>query len=101
MKYLINQSKLKLIILKYLDREFEPDFGWVDHEYYQNELDETATVLFYVNDDLRYYFELNNLYIFSDDEEKLNSLFGDKWLPIFIEWFESHTGLNVEKNATF
>jgi hypothetical protein len=121
MKILISENRVNQIIRKYLDDAFTPDYGWgnfLRHGSYQEVVDRYGDIVFFLNniDSYIYYgcnagagpedkfFEgyghLNHykcplLSIYPRASETLTSLFGDRWLPVFKEWFEENTGLEV------
>ena len=100
MKYIISESKIESAIRKYLDDNYYPDYGWSEHGYYKLEFDKYNGEYFNINDGTAYeivklrenHGNLLTVYKFED----LDAYFGNKWEPIFIEWFEGHTGLKVD-----
>jgi len=110
MKYIITESKYHEVILNYLDKAVYPDYNWGPelHEFYRDEIDEYGAHDFYINDVVGYsYFgvyggrdESEYIYLLLIQPwlgEQLNSLFGSRWKPIFKEWFEKNSGLEVRK----
>lgn len=121
MKIIISENRVNQVIRKYLDDTFTPDYGWNEntrHGSYREDVDKYGDIVFFLNhrDSYIYYgcnagagpedkfFEsygyLNNykcplLSIYPYASGTLTSLFGDRWLPIFKEWFEENTGLEV------
>ena len=121
MQIIITENRINQIIRKYLDETFYPDYGWNEntrHGSYQEDVDRYGDVVFFINDVDSYiyygcnanagpedeffagYGHLHNyecplLSIYPSVGEKLTSLFGDKWLPVFKEWFEENSGLEV------
>ena len=116
MKYIITESKLESASISYLDENFYPDYGWQDN--YQEMIDKWGDLVFYINDVDSYiyygcnanggpedeffagYGHLHNykcplLLIYPRVGQELTSLFGDKWKPVFKEWFEEKSGLHV------
>jgi len=122
MRIIISENRVNQVIRKYLDDVYYPDYGWYENDRagtYQDDVDKFGDVFFYIDDVEAYvyygcnansknhkYFDshghLGNykcplLLIFPSVSERLRELFGDKWKPIFKEWFESNTGLKVEQ----
>jgi hypothetical protein len=123
MKILITENRVNQIIRKYLDDSFTPDYGWYENMRatdgtYQDDVDKWGDLVFFINDLASYiyygcnanagpedeffapYGHLHNykcplLSIYPRQSETLTSLFGNKWLPVFKEWFEENTGLEV------
>jgi len=110
MKYIITESKYHDVIINYLDKAVHPDYGW-NWEFYRDEIDNYGACDFHINDIVGYsYF---GVYGGRDDSEymylllltpwlseQLNSLFGPLWKPIFKEWFEKNSGLEVKRMET-
>jgi hypothetical protein len=121
MKIIISENRVNQIIRKYLDETFYPDYGWNEntrHGSYQEDVDRYGDVVFFINDVDSYiyygcnanagpedeffagYGHLHNykcplLLIYPRVGQELTSLFGDKWKPVFKEWFEEKSGLHV------
>jgi len=120
MKVIISENRVNQIIRKYLDETFTPDYGWgnnLRHDSYQEVVDRYGDVVFFINDADSYiyfgcnandygdeyfadYGHLHNyecplLSVYPHQSETLTSLFGNKWLPVFKEWFEENTKLEV------
>lgn len=121
MQIIITENRINQIIRKYLDETFYPDYGWNEntrHGSYQEDVDRYGDLVFFINDQDSYiyygcnanagpedeffagYGHLHNykcplLLVYPSVGEKLTSLFGDKWLPVFKEWFEENSGLEV------
>jgi hypothetical protein len=121
MKIIINENKVNEIIRKHLDKTFYPDYGWNEntrHGSYQEDVDRYGDLVFFINDLDSYiyygcnanagpedeffagYGHLHNykcplLLVYPGVSEKLTSLFGSMWKPVFKEWFEENTGLEV------
>jgi hypothetical protein len=121
MKVIITEHRVDKIIRKYLDDDYYPDFGWGDN--YQEMVDKFGDLVFFINDMGSYvyygcnanagpqnkffedYGSLHNykcplLSIYPRVGEELTSLFGNRWLPVFKEWFEENTGLKVTQIIT-
>lgn len=121
MKVIISENRVNQIIRKYLDETFYPDYGWNEntrHGSYQDDVDRYGELVFFINDTDSYiyygcnanagpedeyfagYGQLHNyecplLSVYPRASETLTSLFGNKWLPVFKEWFEDNTKLEV------
>jgi hypothetical protein len=122
MKVVITESRLESLIIDYLNDSYYPDYGWKGNSKsdigYQDEVDKWGDVLFFVDDRESYiyygcnanagpedeffagYGHLHNykcplLLIYPRVGQELTSLFGNRWLSVFKEWFEEKTGLEV------
>ena len=121
MKVIISENRIDKVIRKYLDDTYYPDYGWNEntrHGSYQEDVDRYGDVVFFINDVDSYiyygcnanagpedeffagYGHLHNyecplLLVYPRESETLTSLFGNKWLPVFKEWFEENTKLEV------
>jgi hypothetical protein len=118
MKIIISENRVNQIIRKYLDETFYPDHGWGNPDDYQQDVDKFGDLVFFINDVDSYiyygcnanagpedeffagYGHLHNykcplLSVYPRVSEQLTSLFGEKWLPVFKEWFEENSGLKV------
>ena len=121
MKVIISENRIDKVIRKYLDDTYYPDYGWNEntrHGSYQEDVDRYGDVVFFINDVDSYiyygcnanagpedeffagYGHLHNykcplLLIYPRVGQELTSLFGNKWKPIFKEWFEEKSGLHV------
>jgi hypothetical protein len=121
MKIIIAESKLDSIILNYINdmfpvdeinyTEFEDEDGNFDdsaYSFYFGDYDYGGEIIFrwygkeyWRGDDteiLRHRIERSPVLYFDDsnDFNKLTSMFGDKWEPVFIKWFTKNFGLNVK-----
>jgi len=118
MKVIISENKIDKVIRKYLDETYYPDYGWSNPDVYQTTIKQYGDCDFFINDldsyiyygctagvkddrhfdpndgKLRWY-ECPLLSIYPRVSEELTSLFGNRWLPVFKEWFEENTGLEV------
>lgn len=123
MKIVITENKVDDLIRKWLDNNYIPDYGWYENMRtagtYQDDVDKWGDIVFFINDDDSYiyygcnagegddmvfasYGPLHNydcplLHIYPVIGEKLTSLFGDRWKPVFKQWFEENTGLEVKQ----
>ena len=121
MKVIISENRIDKVIRKYLDDTYYPDYGWNEntrHGSYQKDVDKYGDLVFFINDQDSYiyygcnanagpedeffagYGHLHNykcplLLIYPRVGQELTSLFGDKWKPVFKEWFEEKSGLHV------
>jgi hypothetical protein len=121
MKVIITENRIDKVIRKYLDDTYYPDYGWNEntrHGSYQEDVDRYGDLVFFINDQDSYiyygcnanagpedeffagYGHLHNykcplLLIYPRVGQELTSLFGDKWKPVFKEWFEEKSGLHV------
>jgi hypothetical protein len=106
MKFIITENRVNEVVLNYLNKKVHPDYTWGPelHQFYQDDVEEYGAYDFYINDIVGYtyfgnYFNngyLGLLLIQPWLGEQLNSLFGNRWEPIFKEWFESNSGLEVK-----
>jgi hypothetical protein len=122
MKYIITEDKVRDIILNYIENKYpideinyteghdndgNPDdssyvfyygdyddggnniFGWYGRNYFLNGMDNPTT---------RIRISLSPILYFEDSREidNLNNLFGNKWEPVFIEWFYRNFSLRVK-----
>jgi hypothetical protein len=121
MKVIISENRIDKVIRKYLDDTYYPDYGWNEntrHGSYQEDVDRYGDLVFFINDQDSYiyygcnanggpedeffagYGHLNHykcplLSIYPRVGQELTSLFGNKWKPVFKEWFEEKSGLHV------
>jgi hypothetical protein len=121
MKVIITENRIDKVIRKYLDDTYYPDYGWNEntrHGSYQEDVDKYGDLVFFINDVDSYiyygcnanagpedeffagYGHLHNykcplLLIYPRVGGELTSLFGNRWKPVFKEWFEENTGLEV------
>ena len=122
MKILITENRLHNLILNYIEDAYPvddinytegyDDLGNPDDSsyvfYFGDYDDEDGEIIFrwygenyWDGDDtelLRLRIEQSPMLHFEDsrDSEKLDSLFGDNWKPIFKEWFEKNFDLNIK-----
>jgi|688.fasta_scaffold732691_2 hypothetical protein len=123
MKIVITENKVDNLIRKWLDSEYTPDYGWHENNRsgtYQDDVDKWGDLVFFINDvDSYIYYGCNAnagpedeyfagygplhdydcplLHIYPVVGRKLTSLFGNLWKPIFKQWFEENTGLEVKQ----
>ena len=121
MKIIIAESKLDSIILNYINDMFPiEDIHFTEHmdedgnpddsaySFYFGDYNDGEEIIFrwygkeyWCGDDteiLRHRIEQSPVLYFEDsnDFNKLTSMFGDKWEPVFIKWFTKNFGLNVK-----
>jgi len=106
---IITESKHEEVILNYLNKAVHPDYDWGPelHKFYRDEVTVWGVHDFYINDVVGYSYVGN--YYRKDSEYlyllliqpwlfgQLTSLFGSRWKPIFKEWFEKNSGLEVRE----
>jgi hypothetical protein len=106
---IITESKHEEVILNYLNKVVHPDYDWGPelHKFYRDEVTVWGEHDFYINDVVGYSYVGN--YYRKDSEYlyllliqpwlfgQLTSLFGSRWKPIFKEWFEKNSGLEVRE----
>jgi hypothetical protein len=112
MKYLITESKLESTIHSYLTHYIHPDYNWGPelHDFYREDVKKYGRYDFLINDDIAYTYDGYQGYADSDEVEeigilyilpwlvdKLTTLFGNFWQPVFKDWFEENSGLEVKK----
>jgi hypothetical protein len=110
MKYIITESRYNDIVTNYLDTKVYPDYGWASTEAYIDEMNTFGYIDFYIND-IRVYsyydrysqqgtvhqqMDVKFLIILPSLNKELTDFFGLRWKPIFKEWFETNSGLNVK-----
>jgi hypothetical protein len=104
MKYIITNERLHSLIINYLDSNFVPDYGWSSKEFYEKEILNYNSIEFLINDLYSYYYNASYGYFKKEKvlqietwvSNKLYGLFGEFWIPIFKEWFETNTSLQVK-----
>jgi hypothetical protein len=107
MKLIIPDSKVKNVITNYLNYNIHPDYNWGPDlfDFYEKDVKEYGFHVFYINDAPAYeylgeydgYDFLYRLDIMDFVSDKLTSLFGDLWIPVFKEWFEKNSNLEVRE----
>lgn len=107
MKFLIAENRAQEIIYKYLTDVYYPDYNWGPelHDFYREDVKKHGGYEFEVNDTLAYsYYDDEDydkgLVIAEWLVERLDSLFGNMWQPVFIAWFEDNSGLKVKSIET-
>jgi hypothetical protein len=98
-------------IRSYLTHYIHPDYNWGPdlHDFYQKDVEEYGMYDFLINDDVAYTYhgyqgyedgdveEVGTLYIENWVVNRLSTLFGNFWVPVFKDWFEENSGLKVKK----
>jgi hypothetical protein len=113
MRLIITESKIVNLIRKYLYKDYMPDaFFLFDietpearREFFEGEVEKYGLYDFDINTWTlcTYYGEwdaydyMYHLKMGDKAERQLNSLFGDVWVPVFKDWFEEITGLEVRE----
>jgi hypothetical protein len=95
----IRKDKFEKMVIKYLNRDVEPDYSWGPklHDFYRDDIDRYGSYDFVINDIPSYSYvgEGKQLLIQPHLYERLTNLFGELWVPIFKKWFEDNSGLEV------
>lgn len=102
MKYIISESRFSEFIYDYLTKNYYPDYNWGPelHDFYKKDIAKFGFYDFEINDRRGYAYRgqgRNQLLVREWISEKLNSLFGDAWKPVFVKWFEDNSGLPVKE----
>ena len=122
MKVLITENRLEKLVTDYLDDLYQPDYGWSYPDVYQVGVKHYGDLVFFINDQDSYvYYGCNAgnendrmfdayghlhhyncplLSVYPRVSERLDSVFGNIWKPIFKKWFEENTGLEVTQLTT-
>jgi hypothetical protein len=104
------KESLIKIITTYLDREVEPDYSWGPelYDFHREDVRRYGSFDFQINDKVSYSYGGENrfecqycLYIEDHLSDQLTNLFGNLWIPIFKEWFEMGSGLEVTEMSVF
>jgi hypothetical protein len=121
MKYIISENRVDDIILKYIESTYPVDeINYTEGHDYDGNFDDSSYEFYYGDYDdgeetvfrwygknywhggdtelLRHRIEQSPLLSFDDSREieKLNNLFGNKWKPVFIEWFYRNFSLRIK-----
>jgi len=106
MKYIITESKLNKVIYDYLTDMYYPDYNWGSelHDFYRKDVNEFGSYDFMIDDQTAYVYygtydkdKEGKLEVTSWLSQDLTSVFGNLWIPIFIEWFQENSGLEVKQ----
>jgi hypothetical protein len=103
----LNDEELDELIYKHLTEEYHPDYDWGPelYDFYKEDVRIHGSYEFPINDRIGYaylgewdgYDYLHTLMIAEWLTNELTSLFGDKWIPVFKQWFEDNSGLEVRE----
>lgn len=116
MDFEIGKKRLESLIIKYLEKNYLPDYGWAENSYYKEYTEKWGYVDFPIDDFSEYWYILDPkktiYFVFDNDRKKikhpksliistriskdLNTMFGSFWVDVFRDWFEKNTGLEVE-----
>jgi hypothetical protein len=102
-KNTITESRVNEVIINYFNQRLHPDYdvGFELYDFYQDEIKAFGSYTFTIEDREAYiYFGeyggfKNRLLIEDWIYDDLSQKFGKKWIPLFKEWFEEKTGLEV------
>ena len=124
MKYIITEQqneRLQEIIWRYLNSHLTPYEGWRNRDDYARVVDMDSEIFLHVvdsegwgEDPHMWYSVCDNhsldepipegecpvVTIPSSKSEALYDFFGDRWKPVFLEWFNYNTGLPIIKVDT-
>ena len=104
----LNDEELDELIYKHLTENYYPDYNYWGpelHDFYKEDVRIHGSYEFPINDRIGYaylgewdgYDYLHTLMIAKWLTNELTSLFGDKWIPVFKQWFEDNSGLEVRE----
>ena len=103
----LNDEELDELIYKHLTENYYPDYDWGPelYDFYKEDVRIHGSYEFPINDRIGYaylgewdgYDYLHTLMIAEWLTNELTSLFGDKWIPVFKQWFEDNSGLEVRE----
>jgi len=121
MEYIISENRVNDIILKYIENSYPADeINYTESTDDDGNPDDSSYIFYYGDYDdsyetvFRWYgrnywygddtellkdrIERSPILYFDDSREieKLNNLFGDKWKPVFIEWFYRNFSLRIK-----
>jgi hypothetical protein len=94
------KSDVENLIYGFLQDDFYPDYNWGPElfDFYREDVEKYGSVQFYIHDSEGYvYHDDGTLEIMPWVCKKLNEYFNDLWVPVFKDWFEEHSGLNVDR----
>jgi hypothetical protein len=105
MKIIITENRLNNVILKTIDVAYDPKKMYVEPLLDANDNDENALTYRYDDGELVFMVYFEDYFIYGSKLSKkcpllvindtgfvheMDDLFGNKWRPIFIEWFEDN-----------
>jgi hypothetical protein len=103
----LNDEELDELIYKHLTENYYPDYDWGPelYDFYKEDVRIHGSFEFPIDDRIGYaylgewdgYDYLHTLMIAEWLTNELTSLFGDKWIPVFKQWFEDNSGLEVRE----
>lgn len=110
MKYIITENRLESFIESEFDRDLTPVGGWWSHSKIEKYLRRFSEIMpiyydkdFYTdssdNDSTQFMNYRKKSKIVELEEEmwfKYMGMFGDMWKPVFLKWFEQHSGLPIK-----
>ena len=116
MKFIINESKIELVIEKFLNDTFDiENINWTPimdfdgneddsaFEFYYGDFMDSDTVFRLYNKNYwrtmtDFRIPLSPILFFenNDNYKLLNDVFGDVWKPVFIKWFQKKFGFKVK-----
>lgn len=104
---MLGYDEIEKYIYQYLDENCEPDYGWENPEYYNEEIKRFDGILFTINNLASYEYQLHydgetHLDIYVKLFKQLEEIFSiddnnSVWLKVFGKWFEKNTGLKVDR----
>jgi hypothetical protein len=99
MKYIITESKLNSFIYDFLTSNYYPDYNWGPelHDFYREDVSKYGYFDFMINDGSAFDYTRDSKTLGIQDwiYKYLDDLFGKRWEPIFVKWFEDNSGLPV------
>jgi hypothetical protein len=110
MKYIIPENRLESLITSEFDKDLTPVGGWWTHSKIKTYLrnfsdwmpiyyDKDFYTDFADNDSMEFmmYFKKAKIVVLQDSiYYKYNMMFNDLWQPVFIKWFNEHSGLPIK-----
>ena len=111
MKYIITENRLESFITSEFDKDLTPVGGWWTHSKIKKELrgfsewmpiyyDKDFYTDFADNDSTKYmnYSKKDKIVELEDQlYYKYESMFEDLWKPVFLKWFNQHSGLPINR----
>lgn len=111
MKYIITENRLESFITSEFDKDLTPTGGWWTHSKIRKELrsfsewmpiyyDKDFYTDFADNDSTKYmnYSKKDKIVELEDQlYYKYESMFEDLWKPVFLKWFNQHSGLPIDR----
>jgi hypothetical protein len=111
MKYIISENRMDRVITSVFDKDLTPVGGWWSHSKIKRELRgfEEAFPIYYDkdfytdladNDSTKFMNYLKKDEIVELEDQlyyKYESMFEDLWKPVFLKWFNQHSGLPIDR----